>query len=110
MSPSLFFIDTPSSASSPLSLHAALPISGPAPAAGPQGCLPADGRRPPGGGARTDAAYPGARRRLAGVRSGEHTSELQSPCNLVCRLPLEKKKQKPNTELKLTIPDTQHSI
>src|SRR2546426_2559096 len=25
-------------------------------------------------------------------RSGEHTSELQSPCNLVCRLLLEKKK------------------
>src|SRR5256885_9128563 len=27
-----------------------------------------------------------------GVRSEEHTSELQSPCNLVCRLLLEKKK------------------
>src|SRR5256885_11077623 len=26
-----------------------------------------------------------------GVRSEEHTSELQSPCNLVCRLLLEKK-------------------
>src|SRR2546426_9247804 len=26
------------------------------------------------------------------VRSGEHTSELQSPCNLVCRLLLVKKK------------------
>src|SRR5256885_6702583 len=26
-------------------------------------------------------------------RSEEHTSELQSPCNLVCRLLLEKKKQ-----------------
>src|SRR5205807_7096612 len=36
------------------------------------------------------------RRRLAeGAvgRSEEHTSELQSPCNLVCRLLLEKKKQ-----------------
>src|SRR2546426_6054473 len=30
------------------------------------------------------------RRRL---RSEEHTSELQSPCNLVCRLLLEKKKK-----------------
>src|SRR2546426_6943986 len=30
------------------------------------------------------------RRRL--LRSEEHTSELQSPCNLVCRLLLEKKK------------------
>src|SRR5256885_13144105 len=27
------------------------------------------------------------------IRSEEHTSELQSPCNLVCRLLLEKKKQ-----------------
>src|SRR2546426_4886482 len=30
---------------------------------------------------------------LEGVRSEEHTSELQSPCNLVCRLLLEKKKK-----------------
>src|SRR5256885_12352885 len=29
----------------------------------------------------------------AARRSEEHTSELQSPCNLVCRLLLEKKKQ-----------------
>src|SRR2546426_3908379 len=29
---------------------------------------------------------------LAPARSEEHTSELQSPCNLVCRLLLEKKK------------------
>src|ERR1039457_3571510 len=28
------------------------------------------------------------------MRSEEHTSELQSPCNLVCRLLLEKKKNK----------------
>src|SRR2546426_2626627 len=28
----------------------------------------------------------------AALRSEEHTSELQSPCNLVCRLLLEKKK------------------
>src|ERR1022692_2797260 len=27
------------------------------------------------------------------IRSEEHTSELQSPCNLVCRLLLEKKQQ-----------------
>src|ERR1039457_7323351 len=30
------------------------------------------------------------------IRSEEHTSELQSPCNLVCRLLLEKKKQHPH--------------
>src|SRR5256885_11966099 len=29
-----------------------------------------------------------------GCRSEEHTSELQSPCNLVCRLLLEKKKHR----------------
>src|SRR5256885_3857402 len=35
-----------------------------------------------------------ARRRRHGERrSEEHTSELQSPCNLVCRLLLEKKKK-----------------
>src|SRR5256885_5832984 len=28
------------------------------------------------------------------MRSEEHTSEFQSPCNLVCRLLLEKKKKK----------------
>src|SRR5256885_8120982 len=32
-----------------------------------------------------------------GLRSEEHTSELQSPCNLVCRLLLEKKKKDYNT-------------
>src|SRR2546426_2800674 len=32
-------------------------------------------------------------------RSEEHTSELQSPCNLVCRLLLEKKKKNKNTHL-----------
>src|SRR5688500_19495135 len=32
--------------------------------------------------------------RAAQERSEEHTSELQSPCNLVCRLLLEKKNKK----------------
>src|SRR3989454_4594513 len=32
-------------------------------------------------------------------RSEEHTSELQSPCNLVCRLLLEKKKNKKRLRL-----------
>src|SRR5256885_6751696 len=31
-----------------------------------------------------------ASRRVRGLRSEEHTSELQSPCNLVCRLLLAK--------------------
>src|SRR2546426_9986916 len=34
-----------------------------------------------------------AGREQLGLRSEEHTSELQSPCNLVCRLLLEKKKK-----------------
>src|SRR2546426_9347471 len=34
------------------------------------------------------------RRALGFRRSEEHTSELQSPCNLVCRLLLEKKKKR----------------
>src|SRR2546426_7879655 len=32
--------------------------------------------------------------REQGERSEEHTSELQSPCNIVCRLLLEKKKER----------------
>src|SRR5256885_3266901 len=32
------------------------------------------------------------------MRSEEHTSELQSPCNLVCRLLLEKKKLAPSID------------
>src|SRR5205807_4114850 len=38
------------------------------------------------------------------VRSEEHTSELQSPCNLVCRLLLEKKKS--TTEKPISTPTT----
>src|SRR5256885_11639956 len=37
--------------------------------------------------------YGHGRAPAAGGRSEEHTSELQSPCNLVCRLLLEKKKK-----------------
>src|SRR5256885_11569733 len=51
-------------------------------------------------GGEFDCAQVQDARALAGelqhFRSEEHTSELQSPCNLVCRLLLEKKKtQKP---------------
>src|SRR2546426_11845212 len=45
---------------------------------------------PPAHGERRD----GGVGEVAGQRSEEHTSELQSPCNLVCRLLLEKKKKK----------------
>src|SRR5256885_10267704 len=40
------------------------------------------------------AAARAARRWSCAARSEEHTSELQSPCNLVCRLLLEKKKNR----------------
>src|SRR5256885_12750921 len=39
------------------------------------------------------AAHVQIQRPAPGHRSEEHTSELQSPCNLVCRLLLEKKKK-----------------
>src|SRR5438876_2739179 len=39
---------------------------------------------------------PRALKRCRQVRSEEHTSELQSPVHLVCRLLLEKKKKKHN--------------
>src|SRR2546426_8326218 len=39
--------------------------------------------------------------RLPPMRSEEHTSELQSPCNLVCRLLLEKKKKTNNIKSRI---------
>src|SRR5256885_3947662 len=42
------------------------------------------------------------------ARSEEHTSELQSPCNLVCRLLLEKKKILPVTRLSPAHPAQPH--
>src|ERR1022692_5030016 len=41
-------------------------------------------------------------------RSEEHTSELQSPCNLVCRLLLEKKKKKYNKINTMGKPSSAH--
>src|SRR5688572_31256463 len=52
---------------------------------GPRGTVPGRGRRP---------------RLASGRRSEEHTSELQSQSNLVCRLLLEKKKKKNKTNNK----------
>src|SRR2546426_8977802 len=43
-------------------------------------------------GRTADELVPRTPASLAWMRSEEHTSELQSPCNLVCRLLLEKKK------------------
>src|SRR5438477_9013433 len=47
-------------------------------------------------------------RRPAQLRSEEHTSELQSHVNLVCRLLLEKKKQNPNHPTRVRDEDIEH--
>src|SRR5256885_5812655 len=49
----------------------------------------------PGGNLHVDdhAAAENPKHKSSSDRSEEHTSELQSPCNLVCRLLLEKKKK-----------------
>src|SRR5256885_9370736 len=75
----------------------------PSPAVACQGCDPAeDQRRAAAVGLHREAEpVPGACRRIPRQRlhdrSEEHTSELQSPCNLVCRLLLEKKNKMYNT-------------
>src|SRR2546426_3083446 len=48
----------------------------------------------PRAGSYPNTFYVGAAGGGVWKRSEEHTSELQSPCNLVCRLLLEKKKKK----------------
>src|SRR6266480_8078325 len=67
-----FFNDTATTEIYTLSLHDALPIS------------PRPSSSSPAGSPPTPGAWP---------RSEEHTSELQSHVNLVCRLLLEKKKK-----------------
>src|SRR5256885_5198159 len=46
---------------------------------------------------RDDESFDFWSKTLTKWRSEEHTSELQSPCNLVCRLLLEKKKKNYHT-------------
>src|SRR2546426_5089385 len=84
-----FFNDTATTEIYTLSLHDALPIS-------------ASRTRSwsPSGTATMSRACRSPWRRASASRAGapftrseEHTSELQSPCNLVCRLLLEKKKK-----------------
>src|SRR2546426_7536620 len=102
-----FFNDTATTEIYTLSLHDALPIC--------------DARRHPGAvhdlqarrmakalrraeaatrpicGIHPRRGAPARAQRFPRARSEEHTSELQSPCNLVCRLLLEKKKKESNT-------------
>src|SRR2546430_5050603 len=83
-----FFNDTATTEIYTLSLHDALPIC----RASPRRPRPARCARPRRGrSARAAARTPPPRR---APRSEEHTSELQSQSNLVCRLLLEKKKKK----------------
>src|SRR2546426_8626760 len=56
-------------------------------------CRPGHLVCPPGRGSPHPRLPRRPRRRVLLRRSEEHTSELQSPCNLVCRLLLEKKKK-----------------
>src|SRR2546426_3622064 len=51
------------------------------------GCV----HRGSGGGAARSSPPTSSPRPFSSSRSEEHTSELQSPCNIVCRLLLEKK-------------------
>src|SRR3982750_5054506 len=93
-----FFKDTATTEIYPLSLHDALPISCP--------------RRFPRACTRCARPYrPGAR-----ARSEEHTSELQSRSDLVCRLLLEQKKKHRKSSLAqtssplLSLPSTTHRV
>src|SRR2546430_13151998 len=85
-----FFNDTATTEIYTLSLHDALPISTTAGPCRKEACS-----------AVADPATLGRcrrRSRSSARRSEEHTSELQSQSNLVCRLLLEKKKKKNNLD------------
>src|SRR5256885_16363639 len=85
-----FFNDTATTEIYTLSLHDALPISQ----------MPIATGEAERYSTRTDNSSALC---AANGRSEEHTSELQSPCNLVCRLLLEKKKNTPHRLLTASI-------
>src|SRR5258708_35401213 len=85
-----FFNDTATTEIYTLSLHDALPISQVAPALLTR--MSMSPQRVSTSSTRAGMVAPMPRRKRA--RSEEHTSELQSPDHLVCRLLLEKKKTK----------------
>src|SRR5256885_15097224 len=82
-----FFNDTATTEIYTLSLHDALPIWIESWCAS---------RAPPTSPGSAPRGSPSGRKPRFCSRSEEHTSELQSPCNLVCRLLLEKKKKNTN--------------
>src|SRR5258708_39751838 len=79
-----FFNDTATTEIYTLSLHDALPIS--------HSGFRFDRPNNPGALPATSPGNSNVRETLQDYRSEEHTSELQSPDHLVCRLLLEKKK------------------
>src|SRR2546426_6803524 len=93
-----FFNDTATTEIYTLSLHDALPILIAVRSKGTRPRL-AEARRGrdqwacASSGTTRTSSFPRGTSRTSGRRSEEHTSELQSPCNLVCRLLLEKKKK-----------------
>src|SRR2546426_7077121 len=89
-----FFNDTATTEIYTLSLHDALPISLLLINESQQGTIRIALVRISGKNGQRHWGHVGKSRRDPiphGARSEEHTSELQSPCNLVCRLLLEKK-------------------
>src|SRR5688500_19818391 len=91
-------MDTPTSEIYTLSLHDALPISHTAERqrlsrAALRVCGATRGKRAP---RRRGAARHWRSDDHHNARSEEHTSELQSPCNIVCRLLLDKNKTRVN--------------
>src|SRR5438552_18607279 len=84
-----FFNDTATTEIYTLSLHDALPISRHQVVVDVPGCSRVK-----------SALVVGPQRLIVWVRSEEHTSELQSPDHLVCRLLLEKKKNKSTQQIK----------
>src|SRR5256885_9883681 len=102
-----FFNDTATTEIYTLSLHDALPIS-----QRQRSCEA--GTDCPARSSLTAPSSPRALRLVARLaekkvplRSEEHTSELQSPCNLVCRLLLEKKK-KACSETQVNVRECRH--
>src|SRR2546430_3097252 len=95
-----FFNDTATTEIYTLSLHDALPISigRPRPGRSPPGSLT---KKWPRSASMTTSE-------LLGLRSEEHTSELQSQSNLVCRLLLEKKKKHAAHDLDRAHPSDVH--
>src|SRR5437762_5009158 len=88
-----FFTRRPATEIYPLSLHDALPISG------REGSSLRTDKRRSHDSRRMDQPQRQHSGREAGRRSEEHTSELQSPMYLVCRLLLEKKKHETSPQI-----------